>query len=59
MTGLLGIEDSADRRDGLGRGHALGLIQDHPAMNGVALPTPSHGKPAFFVREQMGAGKCA
>src|SRR5205085_7985010 len=42
MAGLLGIEDAAHRADGLRRSHALGLVQDHPAMDGVTLFAAAH-----------------
>jgi hypothetical protein len=39
MAGALGLEQALGDRDGLGRGHADRLVEDHPAMN-VALVAP-------------------
>ena len=56
MAGLLGIEDAAHGGDGLGRGYALRLVEDHPAVNRVALLL-LHIVPAFSPRRAL-AGRC-
>ena len=37
MPGLLRIEDSFHRADDLGRRHTLGLVDNYPAVHGLAL----------------------
>ena len=57
MAGLLGIEDAAHRGDRLGRGHALRLVQDDPAMD---RDCPSCDVPSVvFVFVVVGRGEIA
>ena len=44
MPGLLRIEDAAHGRDGLGGGHVQRLVQDHPAMDVLALLAAAHSQ---------------
>ena len=55
MTRLLGIEDAADRGDGLGGSDARRLIQNHPAVNGIAFLTFPM-RPAFSQALEALAG---
>ena len=53
MTRLLGLEQPADPGHGLRRSHAEGLVQRHPAVDGLAATLHFLGS-----RSRATSGRC-